>query len=226
MKVLQFGCREGRGVDLRQANAVLKHRPDIILWESPAHLGRPGSRFNRYRPEKKPLKELKNIEKNLRSIAKVTPWVLSDVYTYRNIFSLWKTGHQILLFDVDAPSDLLREGFNPETHKARPERRGAHLLWWVRIYIREVVMARSIEAILKKVENKNQTVLVFIEKFHWINVQFLLTHPTQKEIWRYYFGGFRGLTRRSLEEQIKRENKVFWKYWKKVVGIGNSRFGI
>lgn len=57
-RYIQKNCIEGRKVDLRQAQAVLKYKPDIILFELPAGKNGAGTIFNKYTANKKPLKKL------------------------------------------------------------------------------------------------------------------------------------------------------------------------
>jgi len=37
MKSYQFDCKEGKKIDQRQANAVLRHRPDVVIFENRGH---------------------------------------------------------------------------------------------------------------------------------------------------------------------------------------------
>ena len=50
----QFNCKEIDKLDLHQANAVLKHKPDIIVLEYPNNNKTPDLPFNQYSPLKKP----------------------------------------------------------------------------------------------------------------------------------------------------------------------------
>lgn len=214
MKIYQFSCMEGKVVDMRQADAVLRHRPDVIIFEASSQGNTPGLLFNEYSPSKKPLREVAKHQKTLKKLARSYPWVESDIYVYENIVKLWREGHDVKLYHVDAPSDLLLvrtgvdNGWNP-----KPCRRGTHLLWWVRIYLREKIMTGHIRGILSA-QPKDSTVLVFLQSFHWRNVQFQLTKPSKKKMWEYYFGLFRGLTKKAFAQEIRESGKVLDTYWK------------
>jgi len=85
----------------------------------------------------------------LRRTGKSAPWVLSDIKTYDNVRKLWKEGCNVQLFNIDGPQELLRIGLERDpTQHPRPYRRGTHLMWWVRIYLRERIMADNLEKIL------------------------------------------------------------------------------
>ena len=217
-KFIQISCVEGNKIDLRQANAILKHKPDIIIQEAPCNFGKPDSIFNKYSPENKPLKKLEEICKSLRKTAKKYPWHMSDVYVYENIQKLWQSGHDVKNYNVDAPSELLKQTLIHKWNQIDgPHRRGTHLIWWVYIYLREVIMTKYVLEILKKNENnKKITVLVLMQKFHWKNVQFQLSHTSKDDIWKYYFGKFKNLKPKDIEELIKKENSVLYKYWNKI----------
>ncbi len=153
----------------------------------------------------------------LRKVAKNAPWVLSDVRVYDNITKLWGEGYEVKLYNVDAPSELLVVNLNfGENWNPKPERRGTHFAWWAQIYLLEKIMAKNIQSILKQNKKKDLVVLNFLEKFHWKNVQFLMTNPTRKEIYEYYFGKFRDMIMETIRESVKTENKVFYKYWGKL----------
>ena len=154
----------------------------------------------------------------LRRTGKSAPWVLSDIKTYDNVRKLWKEGCNVQLFNIDGPQELLRIGLERDpTQHPRPYRRGTHLMWWVRIYLRERIMADNLEKILPcYARQKEAVVLIFLQKFHWMNVKFLLSKPTKEELWGYYFGRFKNLDRRVLEEKIRKENPVLYSYWTKI----------
>lgn len=215
MKILQFNCHEGDTVDLHQANAVLRHKPDFIFFESP---GPAKSVFNKYKPKEKPVREFNSHIRELKKIAKKYPWVASDVCTYTNIKKLWDEGHDIKLYPIDGPSELLRVDLKKfsKSNNARPERRGTHFAWWVRMYLREKIMSGSVRRIYKIMEWKPNTVgLALVEKFHWRNVQFHLSNPTKKEIYKYYFGEFKNVSLENIGVKVKETNPILHKYWKK-----------
>ncbi|MFA6300901.1 MAG: hypothetical protein WC609_00955 [Candidatus Paceibacterota bacterium] len=214
MKILQYNCREEKGIDLRQANAVLRHRPDIIIDEAPSGEGRTAQLgYNPNDSIKKQESKLKKLTKDMRKIAPKFPWVMSDIPKRKNVIKLQKIGHKTKIYAVDGPRKLLRESIKRKWDLIdKPRRRGIHLLWWTYIYLRERIMANKIEPLLK---NKNQTVLISMQKFHWLNVKFLLSKPTKDEIWENYFGRFKNVNKKNISEIIKTKNKVLYKYWLK-----------
>ncbi len=213
MKIYQFSCREVNGIDLRQANAVLRHGPDLIIREAPGTDKGPVLVINPNDSVKIQQAKLKEIIVGLRKTAKKYPWVMSDVKIYENAIELLLGGHKLKMYDVDAPSELLRETIiNKWNLIDKPRRRGIHLLWWVYIYLREKIMSKNIQPLLK---NENQMVLMFMQKFHWLNVKFLLTKPKRDDIWQYYFGKFKGVDEKNISDFIKAKNMVLYKYWLK-----------
>jgi hypothetical protein len=218
MSVFQYSCIEGNKPDLRQAEAVLRKRPDVILFEAPNNTGDPGLAYNAYPPTHKPLAEVRKHQTMLQKAAREAPWVVSDIEVYENIKTLWREGHDVKLYHIDAPSELLREtilhGWN---NIERPRRRGVHFPWWVYIYLRERIMANTVERIFKNKRDKDQVVLAFVQKFHWQHVQFLLTHPTKRAVFDYYFGAFDGLTEATISSKVTQvNNPILLKYWQKV----------
>ncbi len=217
MKIYQFSCLEAGEVDMRQANAVLRYRPDVILFEAPNNNRTPALIYNKYKPNKKPLKEVEKYKAMLRKVAKKAPWVLSDVYLYDNIIKLWKEGHDIKLYNVDAPSELLKVSLSfGENWDPKPEHRGTHFSWWVRIYLREKIMTKNIQLILKQNKNSDLVVLDFLQKFHSKNVKFLMTNPAKKEVYKYYFGRFKDMSIKTIGGRVKVENKVLYRYWRRL----------
>lgn len=223
IRFIQIGCKEvAAPPDYRQARAVLKYRPDIILLEYPQDKRTPDLIFNRYSPTQKPLEELKQITEKIRTIAKTThPWAISDIAMYGNVAKLWKAGQQIFLYAVDGPHDLTRIGLdNVLWHKHIPlPKAKKHILWWAKMYLREHAMVRHIQWVLKEHDGKDLTILVFIEKFHWTHVLFLLKNPSRKEIWDYYFGFWKDLTPNMLGKILKKENPALYKFWKSQLNI-------
>ncbi len=213
MKIHQFSCREVDGIDLRQANAVLKHQPDLIIREAPGTENGPVLAFNPKESLTVQQNKLKKVISSLKEIAKNDPWVVSDIRIYENVIELLKKGHKIRMYDVDAPRDLLRETIiNKWNLIDKPRRRGIHLLWWTYIYLREKIMSKNIRPLL---DRENLMVLMFLQKFHWLDVSFLLSNPSKDKIWQYYFGRFKGVNRGNITEIIKSKNKVLYKYWLK-----------
>lgn len=216
MLVKQFNCIEGNKIDLRQANAVLKYKPDIIIQEAPSNSKTSDSVFNKYSPANKPLHELKKINTSLKHTAKKYPWHLSCIYVNENIQKLWESGHDVKIYNIDAPSELLQQTLiNKWNQIDGPHRRGTHLIWWAYIYLRELIMAKYISKILTKNKNKKGlVVLILMQKFHWRNVQFQLSNK-KNNIWKYYFGKFKDLSPKDVEKMVKKENSVLYKYWKR-----------
>jgi len=218
MKIYQFSCVEGKSVDMRQANAVLRHKPDIIFFEAPNNGRTSSSKYNKFIPSEKPLNELKKQKQELLQVAKKFPWVESDIYVYDNIATLWKEGHDVKLYNVDGPPELLRIKFGEDNDwNPKPYRRGTNLYWWVRIYLRDTIMTKNIQQVLSQYKNKKDlTILIFLQSFHWRNVKFQLSKPTTRQMWDYYFSGFSSLNEKNIKLQIKKENKVLYKYWNKM----------
>ena len=218
MKWYQYNCYEGKDIDLRQAKAVSKYKPDIILFEAPNYGKTPGTIYNVFKPKNKPLKNIDKHKQMLRRVSKTAPWVLSDIYVYDNILTLWKKGHDIKLYNIDGPRELLKINLNVDLNKkSKPERRGTNLMWWVRIYLREKIMTKNVNWILTHSNTENDKVaLAFIQKFHWKNIQFQLKNPSKNKMWNYYFGDFKDLTPKNINSKIKTENKQLYKYWKRL----------
>ena len=62
-KFFQFDCVEGNKVDARQAKAVLRHKPDIVIFEKPAGKSGPSMVFNSYFAKTNHLKKLMKLSK-------------------------------------------------------------------------------------------------------------------------------------------------------------------
>ncbi|MDP3988794.1 MAG: hypothetical protein Q8P93_00990 [bacterium] len=192
IKFIQIGCKERNGIDPAQAKAVLKHKPDIILFEFPQDNKTPETIFNKYPPEKKPKKELSKVIKILRTATKSMPWAESDIQVFENINKLWDEGKQVYLYFIDAPIKITsaRLDENNKRHSPFPKIQ-KYLWWWNKMYAREGYMTKHLKWILKKHKEKDLKVLVFLEKFHWNNVQFRLKAKSKEEIQKYYFSAFK-----------------------------------
>lgn len=213
-KFHQFNCREQDRPDFRQARAVLKHKPDIIFFELPEKDESPETIFNKYDCKNKPLKEVNIIKKRLENASKEFKYALSDIKTWENIEKVWQEEHNILLYNVDGPKELRLEFFEAwnNTYPCITK----NWLWWVKIYLRERIMANHISSIIKKYKmKKNPIALIFLQNFHWRHVKFLLENPSKEEIWKYYFGNFSEVTSLIISKKIKENNKLFYNYWKK-----------
>ena len=210
-RFIQVDCIEGKSIDKRQANAVLKYTPDVILLEYPADkiIDYP---FNKYPASKKPLKLVYQIQSNLKKNAKKTPWILSDIQVWENIIFQWNRGFNVRVYKIDGPSSLVGLKLFPKNFNGIPH----HLKWWVRTYLREKLMKKNIEKVFKK-NSEAKTFLVFLQNFHWQNVRFLLKNPTKEKIWKRYFGKFK-IAPDGIEDEIY-NNKVLLKFWRRYSGF-------
>jgi len=213
-KFIQKNCVEGNKVDMQQANAVLKYKPDIVLFEYPTGKTGPDAIFNKYSTNKKPLKKVDGIIKNRKISAKKYPYAESDIFVWQNIKKLWSQDHNVLIFNIDAPDELRREYFEnlePKYPQARKD-----FLFWVYLYLREIYMTKNMEKILKSYsEKENPTVAVFLQSIHWQHVQFLLTKPNKSKIWKYYFGRFPKLKPKTIDAEIKKRSLFLYRWWNK-----------
>lgn len=192
IKFIQVGCEERDGIDPSQAKAVLKYKPDIIVFEYPQENKTPETIFNKYTPDKKPKKELARMIKKLKTASKNQPWVLSDVVVFENVSKLWDEGKQVYLYFVDAPSKITsaRLEENNKLHRPFPKIK-KYFWWWKKIYTRESYMTKHLKWILKKHMSKDPKILIFLEKFHWNNVQFRLKAKSKEDIRAYYFSNIK-----------------------------------
>ena len=203
------------GPDYRQAEAVLKHRPDIIIFEKACNTKTPNTIYNRYSCKNKPVKLVKDYQKWLKKKTKEYGDAASEIPMWENIMQLWSEDHDVLLYNVDGSDELRREFF--EVWKYMYPCALKNWLWWVRIYLREKYMAERVQWVLDKHKDKEDLVIaIYLQSFHWEHVEFLLKKPTKKQIWDYYFKDFKGITRANISEKIKKENKVFYKHWQKI----------
>lgn len=213
-RFIQENCIEGNRTDLRQANVVKKYRPDIILFELPARHGNPALSFNRYGPSEKPHREIARVKRSLANAAREYPYALSDIRVWENIERLWREGRNVLLFNIDGP-DILRRNFHAAYGGLPYETLRKKLIFWVHCYLREAAMADHIRRIVKNYKGKQRPVIaVFLQSVHWRHVKFLLKNPSQREIWRYYFGRFpeRGP---AMDREIKKASAVHYAAWKR-----------
>lgn len=212
-KYLQFDCKETKQLDLRQANAVLEHKPDIIILEYPNNNKTPDSPFNKYQAQMKPKELLEERLKGFpKEVIRIHPWVKADEIMWKNIVQLWSEGHQIMVYTTDGPNELTRELLEVWNYTYPCVKK--NWLWWVRIYLRERIMANNMNWILTNYKGvPNPTTLIFLQSFHWNNVQFLMGNPTKNEVYNYYFGKFPEVGKKDIAGRIKSLNKVFYKYW-------------
>lgn len=214
-KFKQINCTESRGsgLDLRQAEAILTYRPDIVLLEYPCNSEPPDMPFNAFAPRDKPDAMVHERIKDFPAeVLEKDSWVAADSVMWRNIAQLWSEGHQVLTYPTDGPSELTSEwrevwdNMYPQATK--------NWVWWVQIYLRERLMAHHIRYVLDKHSDMQKpTVMVYLERFHWIHVKFLLSEPSRQDIWDYYFGRFREVDQTSIADRIGALNPVFYRYW-------------
>ena len=214
MRLIQLSCQEGNKIDERQAKSVLRHRPDAIVFEAPSDIPGLSLPYNKYPPSSKPVKLVYAHQNKLRKVAKSFPWTASDIGVYDNILQLWSEGHDVKLYHIDGPSELLQETINRGWNKtAEPRRRGTHFPWWVYIYLRERIMTNNLERIMPVLPT-NATVLIFLQKFHWLHLHYLIQNPPKRKIFQYYFDKF-NVTPLTINRQVENiHNPVLTKYWK------------
>lgn len=196
---------------LGKANAVLRYRPDIVLFEYPMRGKTPETVFNRYSPIKKPRRKLVGWKDSFRKkeLLKIHPWLRGDIKVLESIEALWKEDHQVMLYSIDAPSELTQQMI--WAGKDRD-------VWpcWVTNFTREQYMIRNLGYVEQKHQlEKNCKVLVLVADWHWENIKFLKTHPSEEKVWDRYFGQFKKLTPGNIEDRIKDKNKILFKYWRK-----------
>ena len=217
-KFIQFDCIEGDRTDLRQSNAILFYKPDIIIFETPQDIHGPNVITNRYSCAKKPIERVDKIIKGLKKEAKRYLYAASDIIVWENIKKMWKLGINTQIYNVDSPTRLRREFslFKKPNSVGYPAVR-KYWLFWVYLYLRDSYMAKNIKIVLDTYSQKEDpTILIFLQSIHWKHVKFLLTNPSKEEIWKYYFGKFNNLKPNSdMENKIKDRSKVLNYYWVK-----------
>lgn len=172
IKFIQASCLETDKIDSRQAKAVLKHKPDIILFEYPQENKTPETIFNKYSPDKKPKKEVEKIIKMLKKAGKKYPWILSDIKVFENIQKLWSERKQVYLYFIDAPRKITSYRLDEHGKSPKPfPKIKKYEWWWKQMSEREEYMKRHLKWVLKKHKNKDLKILVFLEKFHWLHVK-------------------------------------------------------
>ena len=210
MPIHQIPCREQNNIDLRQANAVIKHKPNIIIFEAPSSIS--PLFFDSHQTPAKQKEILKTKISNLKKVSEKYPWFESDIKVFKNAYDLAKSGHELKMYSVDGPSELLQQTIvNKWNLMNKPRVRGSVFLWWVYIYLREKIMTENIRPILK--DNKDKSILIFLQKFHWLNVQFQLSNPSKDKLWNYYFGKFEKIKRKDVANILKKDNDILYKYW-------------
>ncbi len=189
------------GVSRKKANAILKLRPDVIFFEYPSCRKNSLSTFNKFEPAGKPREKIDEWKASIRNAAEQYPWLREENRIIEAVEYLWKKGRQVYLFEIDGPENLTNIG----------ETAGPFNIAWN--YLREIYMKRN----LRRGERKKPkgTGLVLCHDFHWKNIQFLMKNPNQKQIWDHYFVR-NGITTtpKEFENELKKENKMLYKYWK------------
>ena len=193
--------RHSRKVIEKQAEAILKIKPDIILFELP----RVGelSYFNKFKPKNKPHERIDNIKEHFSALSKYYPWFASFYKIIEAVEQLWSKGKQVYLYEIDGPVELTSAGEG---------KRGVQNVVWN--YLREKFMLESIKRLNRRFPRKKA--LLFCHNFHWGNLNFLLKKPSKKEIWNHYFKIIGNVTPEWVERELRRKNKVLYKYWKKL----------
>jgi len=212
----QSATKNWCGPDLRQAKSVLKHRPDIIIFEL-ANSGRtPETIYNKYNCINKPYGLIKeHIKKVRRSARNNYPEALADIPIWENIAKLWKDNHNVFVYRVDIAKEFRLELFDVWQWSYPCIKK--NWFWWVPMYIREKIMAKNINWILQKHKNeKNLTIAIFIQKEHWGRIKFLMKNPSKKKIWNLYFGKFKEISPKNITQKIKEINKMYYKYWMRI----------
>lgn len=211
---IQRNCVEGETADLRQAQAVLKHRPDAIIFELPSNRGGPGTIFNSYSCPNKPLARIQKIISQLKTAAASYPYARSDIAVWHNIEQLWQEGHNTLIYNVDTPAQLRHYYFTHFDTTYKTARRD--WLFWVFLCIREQYMADNVRSVIEHSRQEQPLIAVFLQSIHWRHIQFLLRKPSQTTIWDYYFKSFPELTPVNIGSKIKARSPLLYQYWKRI----------
>lgn len=210
-KFIQRNCTEGDRIDLRQANAIQKYKPDIIIFEMPQGKNGPNAIFNKYSCNKKPVAKVYEMIKSFKESAKTYPYAESDIYVWENIVNLWKQGINTMVYNVDA-LPLLRHS-NIYKNKSYNFAKNKWV-FWVYLYLRDIHMANNVRIVLSEYNTKEKpVVLVAMQSIHWEHIQFLLKTEDQNKIRDYYFGRFPKLDFSTFEIELKKESKTLYNFW-------------
>jgi len=194
-----------------QAELIKKHKPDIVVFEIPYTHKMP---FNKYKADNKPLDEYRKMIAYLKRNSKKYPQSQADLKIWENIYNLWREGKNTLVYNIDAPDEIRDYHFN-KNQKYNTVRNQWY--FWVYLFIREMNMAKHMRPILEKIKsNQKVTIAIFLELNHWKHVKFLLSNPSRQQVWDYYFKRFPELSPKSIDENVKKFDKMYYKYWKKV----------
>ncbi|MBT4804712.1 hypothetical protein HON71_00920 [Candidatus Woesearchaeota archaeon] len=196
MKLIHFPESEHK-FTIKKAEAILNHKPEIILFEMPE-----GSipDFNKYEALEKPKQLILEWEASLKKSSKMYPWLKSEILVVKAINQLWNSGHQVLIYEIDGPQELTSLAIREEITK-----KGIMNQVWN--FLRELYMVEKI----KKHIQDDKKILVFLHDFHWNNVQFLLTNPSSKRIFNYSFRRSGYDNPQQVRDLI--ENKMLLTFW-------------
>lgn len=195
-------------VGYKQAEEILRVKPDAVLFEYPTHKRNFLSEFNRFNPKEKPKQKILKWKGSYEVSSKKYPWLKSKYKIVEAIEQLWNEGKQVYLFEIDAPIELTTV---VEKH---PLEGYFYMLW---NYLRDRYMIgniKRVERLLDKKIGKNSIVLVFCHDFHWENIHFLSNRPTKSEILSYYFSQDKIGSVKEIESDLKKKNKILYKFWK------------
>jgi|SRR3989338_1031884 len=156
----------------KQAKQILKIKPDVILFEFPQE-SKPGSDYNRFLPKNKPYEKFNATKKGFRKISKLYPWSTGEIAILEAIETLWKQGHQVLLFNMDGPQEITRLCDQTDFNKTP-------LLFEIINYFREQHMIRTIKKIQRRYPSKK--IIVLCSNWHWKRLQFLLRTRNKNKI--------------------------------------------
>ena len=101
IKFIQVDCKEEintknwRSPDYRQAEVVLKHKPDIIIFEKANNGKTPNTIYNRYSCKNKPIQLVRKHQKWLKEKSKEYGDAASGISMWDNIIKLWSEDHKI-----------------------------------------------------------------------------------------------------------------------------------
>ncbi len=217
---IQENCTEGDKVDPRQSEVVAQYKPDIIIFEYPAGQDGPGLVFNDHPCSHKPLREVNRIKRWLHKAAESFPYAYSDILVWEKIEDLWAQGHEVKLYNVDAPAEVRREHYYhfPGTYEESKD----DWLFQAFMYVRESYMHSNWKTALAPYDDQTDlTVAVFLQSLHWQGVSFLDSGPSKEEIWSYYFGSVSAPRPETITQRIKERSPVLYNYWP--VGFNGPR---
>lgn len=165
-----------RPVAIRKATAILKFKPKYIFFETPKDAFNI-TQFNRYEPNNKPVSLIEAWKANLINNSKKYPWLKTETLIVDAIVKLWKSNHQIYLYNIDAPISL-----TSIISKIMQKRDRFQFDVWN--FLREWHMCQAI-AKIKLTGNG----LIFCHDMHWKNIKwFLRNKPSKNKFYKHYFG--------------------------------------